>query len=69
MKYKLIKIYPGSPVLGTIAKRGAGIEYTYPDGRVIGHCSSKGDEFKELIENHPEYWELVDESNLQQMMV
>lgn len=58
-KYKLIKTYPGSPELGTIASRGMGIKFEYPNGDVGGFSSSKGRDFETLVENQPEFWEEV----------
>lgn len=60
MKYRLIKKYPGSPELGTIAERGLGIEFTHPNGITNGRCCSSGDEFKILIEDQPEFWQKID---------
>lgn len=58
-KYKLIKTYPGSPELGTIASRGMGIKFEHPNGIVNGFVSSKGKDFESLIENQPEFWEEI----------
>jgi hypothetical protein len=57
-KFKLIKTYPGSPKLGTIAESVYGSEsYTYNEY----HLLSKGS-----IEDYPKYWkEIIDiENNL-----
>lgn len=54
-KYKLIKIYPGSPKLGTIAEGIYGGEsYSYNEYSNV----SKGS-----IEDYPEYWEEVIEKD------
>jgi len=58
--YKLIKLYPGSPKLGTTAinKQGS-IGYIYPDGKTEVEISSSGDIFKRMVEDMPEFWEKV----------
>ena len=54
-KYKLIKIYPGSPKLGTIAEGIYGGEsYTYNEYSSVSRGS---------IEDYPEYWEELIENN------
>ena len=61
MKYKLIKEYPGSPELGSVAEsygKGKSMHYTY------NHPTTKGVKLAvplEQIEGHPEYWEKVDD--------
>lgn len=64
-KYRLIKKYPGSPELGTIASRGMGIQFEHPNGDVDGFISSKGKDFESLIENQPEFWEKIVEKDYQ----
>lgn len=53
MKYKLIKIYPGSPELGTIVEKG------YTGYVPEGHSKSLGSWSlaNELVENYPEFWQ------------
>lgn len=48
-KYKLIKEYPGSFKLGTVLTYDSGY-YSIPD---VSNTSIR----RELVENHPEYWE------------
>jgi hypothetical protein len=59
--YKLIKEYPGSPEVGTIAKesspKSGSIAYTLPSGVQYVESSANNNLFKQNIENHPEYWE------------
>lgn len=62
-KYKLIKKYPGSPELGTIAEKGMGIKFTHPNGKVTGACYSGEYNFKTLIQDNPEFWEEVIEKD------
>lgn len=53
MKYKLIKIYPGSPELGTVVEKGY-IGYV-PEGhsKNLGSWSLSN----ALVENYPEFWQ------------
>jgi hypothetical protein len=56
--YKLIKEYPGSPEVGTIAENSNGsIKYTQLDGSRYTESSSSGNIFVQRIESHPEFWE------------
>jgi hypothetical protein len=59
MKYKLIKEYPGSPELGTIAERISKIKsntsYYYGEGEKK-YCI-----YDHHVEDNPEYWEKVNE--------
>ena len=63
--YKLIKQYPGSPELGTIAKlAGIGsIEFTTPRGRTYTESSSARNLFNEVIKNQPVFWDEVIEKD------
>ena len=60
MKYKLIKEYPGSPELGTIAERISKIKsntsYYYGEGEKK-YCI-----FDHHVEDNPEYWEKVNDN-------
>src|SRR5690606_21143516 len=58
-KYQLIREYPGSPVLGTIAEDAGSIQYTLPDGKSYNESSSRGSEFERLISSQTEYWEEI----------
>lgn len=59
-KYKLIKLYPGSPLVGTIASDSNGsIEFTELDLNKYTTSSSTGNIFKRQIESHPEFWEEI----------
>lgn len=64
-KYKLIKEYPESSKLGTLAykKEGYGdiIVYLIDDNREVYISSSKPNYFENTIVNHPEFWEIVKE--------
>lgn len=53
MKYKLIKIYPGSPVLGTIVEKG------YTGYVPEGHSNSLDNWSlpEGSVENYPEFWQ------------
>lgn len=53
MKYKLIKIYPGSPVLGTVVEKG------YTGYVPEGHSNSLGSWslMEGSVENYPEFWQ------------
>ena len=56
-RYKLVKTYPGSPEIGEIwEKQGEYDDYYY--GK-----SSHPWIYKELVENHPEFWEEVIEKD------
>jgi hypothetical protein len=58
-KYKLIKEYPGSPKLGTIAEKESKIKsntsYYYKEG------DSRWCIYDYHVEDNPEYWEKVNE--------
>lgn len=60
-KYKLIKEYPGSPKLGTIVKDRNGSLY-FPETDSV-ESSSKGNLFKEIVINNPEFWQEVVEKD------
>lgn len=60
-KYELVREYPGSPELGTLA-----LELKATGGTTIGYIMAKNikdPDFKKLkpedIENYPEYWRKV----------
>jgi hypothetical protein len=59
-KYKLIKTYPGSPELGTIAERISKIKsntsYYYGEGEKK-YCI-----YDNHVEDNPEYWEKVNDN-------
>lgn len=63
-KYKLIKEYPGSPELGTIAEKNSidGIAYTYA-GKTIYEASSESGLFQKIISTQPEFWQEIVEKN------
>lgn len=69
VKYRLIKKYPGSPELGTIAEKAGDIKYTYPDGRESFTSSSAECLFEKLIENQPEFWEKIVEKDYEILSV
>jgi hypothetical protein len=58
--YKLIKEYPGSPEVGTIAKesspKGGSIAYQLPNGVQYVESCANNNLFKQNIEAHPEFW-------------
>jgi hypothetical protein len=60
MKYKLIKEYPGSPNLGTVAEKESKIKsntsYYYSDG------DKRWCIYDYHVEDNPEYWEKVNEN-------
>lgn len=58
MRYRLIREYPGSPPLGSIAEpfQESSIRITLKTGTNYYKSSSSGNYFKELIEDQPEYW-------------
>lgn len=60
MKYKLIKEYPGSPKLGTIAEKESKIKSN------TSYYYSEGDKrwcvYDCYVEDNPEYWEKVNEN-------
>jgi hypothetical protein len=58
-KYKLIKKYPGSPILNTIVEQRFNILICY---RIISPVS-KPVLSKEIIENSPEFWEEIIEKD------
>lgn len=55
--YRLIKKYPGSPELGTIVEDKNGSLY-FPETNSV-ESSSKGNLFKEIVINNPEFWQEV----------
>ena len=62
-KYRLIREYPGSPKLGTIAEKAGDVKYTYPNGAIRYEASSAKSLFDTIISCNPEYWEEVVEKN------
>jgi hypothetical protein len=60
--YKLVKEYPGSPEVGTIAKesspKGGSIAYQLPNGVEYVESSANNNLFKQNIETQPEYWKV-----------
>lgn len=59
--YRLIKKYPGSPKLGTIVEDKNGSLY-FPETNSV-ESSSKGNLFKEIVINNPEFWQEVIEKD------
>ena len=59
-KYKLVKTYPGSPKLGTVAEKESKIKsntsYYYSDGE------KRWCIYDYHVEDNPEYWEKVNEN-------
>lgn len=53
--YKLIKKYPGSPFVGTIAQNIGSRYNFFRDGFFVGHTQSL--EEKQEIQNSPEFWQ------------
>jgi len=68
-KYRLIKKYPGSPELGTIAEKAGDIKYTHPDGRESFTSSSAECLFEKIVENQPEFWEKIVEKDYEILSV
>jgi hypothetical protein len=60
MKYKLIKEYPGSPKIGTVAEKESKIKsntsYYYSDGE------KRWCIYDYHVEDNPEYWEKVNDN-------
>lgn len=56
-QYKLVKCYPNSPELGTIAEEKNGSIY-FPNTKMTWSCSVK-DYFKKTIIDNPEFWEEI----------
>lgn len=57
VQYKLIKCYPNSPELGTIAEEKNGSIY-FPNTKMTWSCNVK-DYFKKTIIDNPEFWEEI----------
>lgn len=65
-KYKLIKKYPGSPSLGTIATQSSNkesIEFKSTKGELKFDSSYAKDYFKKMVSSQPEFWEEVVEKD------
>lgn len=65
-KYRLIREYPGSPKLGTIASCSKGhgtIQFESSKGKLSYLASSADDFFENLVVNQPEFWQEVVEKD------
>ena len=66
-QFKLIKTYPGSPPIGTIALN-IGIRYNFlKNGRCFGYTETV-EEYKD-VENSPEFWEQIKEDTLNDKLI
>jgi len=66
-QFKLIKTYPGSPPMGTIAQN-IGIRYNFiKDGGCFNYTKTV-EEYKD-IENSPEFWEQIKEETINNKLI